>query len=460
MNPTKSSIFAAAGVALAALAVVFGSSTRERIDLGSLGERSSNLSGLVASQSDIPEGDYFREMVHLLKREYVEPIGDDRMLAIGAIKGMVNSLKDPRCQFMDPNEYRVFVNSLNGKYEGIGADLILDMHVGKGHGGQSNADDLDAADVQSLAIPRLTVVSVVPGGPAAQAGVKPGDWVDSVNDHWVLNPEIVEQFRDASVAASPAATKNLSPDQVKKRQATARKIGTELRSLLKSMIMPLKAKDMLTMGTTDSIKVVWHRNSKLVGTTIPKKESHVELVQTDGPVVALRFGDTSAERLKTLVAGKRALTLDLRENAVGSFQAMRDCMSLLAPAGTYGEIRSEKPGKSKPLSLTSGNPKPPKLTLLVDSTTRGPAEIFSKALAAKGIAKLSGSTAGDNAVLETISLPDGSGYTLVMGEYRAKAESKPAAKRVAAKARPSVSPIAMREPDGSMVAMLNTGGNS
>ena len=417
------------------------------------------MSGLVASQSDIPEGDYFREMVHLLKREYVEPIGDDRKLAIGAIKGMVNSLKDPRCSFMDPNEYRAYLNSINGRYEGIGADLILDMNVGKGHAGNSSVDEIDSSEVQSLAIPRLTVVSLVPGGPAAQAGVKVGDWVDSVNDHWVLNPVLVEQFRAASLAASPAATKKLSPDQVSKRQAMARKVGLDLRNRLKSMIMPLKAKDMLNLGANDSVKVAWHRNDKLVSTTILKKASTVSLVDSDGAAIALRFGEGSAERLKQLLTGKRELTLDLRNNATGNFQAMRDCLALLAPSGTYGEIHSDKPGKSRTLSITTGNAKPPKLNLIVDRTTRGPAEIFARALSAKGLAKVSGKPAGDTSVLETVSLPDGSGYTLVMGEYRSKA-SKPVTKKVAFRHSSERRAYAMREPDGSIVAMLKKGGNS
>ena len=98
---------------------------------------------------------------------------------------------------------------------------------------------------------------------------------------------------------------------------------------------------------------------------------------------------------------------------------MRRTLAVLAPNGVYGVISTERKESPLRLTVTHGNPRPPKTTLLVDRTTRGPAAILARALAAKGLATLKGGPTGnDLSVREVVALPDGSGYTLVTGEYR------------------------------------------
>src|SRR5690349_3725465 len=114
MNPTKTSFVAAAGVTFAALSVVYGSYVRDSVDNGKPVAQTLNdpsPQGYEVSNNQIPEDDFYRGLVSLLKREYVEPITDERKLAIGAVKGMVNSLQDPRSIFMDPDEFRVYLNA-------------------------------------------------------------------------------------------------------------------------------------------------------------------------------------------------------------------------------------------------------------------------------------------------------------------------------------------------------------
>lgn len=465
MSPVKSSFFAAAGVTVAALAVVFGSALRERIDLGrsfntTVTDSGTSLAGLVASRSkdgDVPEGDFFREMVRLLKREYVEPISDDRKLAVGAVKGMVNSLKDPRSMFMDPDQFRTYMGASEGRYEGIGVDLAFQMVVGKGHTNVGDANEMDPSDVETLSIPRLSVVSVTPGGPADQAGVKPGDWVDSVDGHWVLNPDAVAEYRTAVLRASPKATKALSPEEAKARQAAARTLGAQLRAKLKTMLMPLKARDRLIEGASGEVKVTWHHGGTLRETAIVKRPSRVAALSQQGDAFRLRFTEGAAERLRQAIAGKSEVTLDLRENVNGSFAAMQECLSAVAPAGIYGEIHSAKPNKSKALRIATGNAKPPKLNLIVDDTTRGAASIFAQALVSRRLAQMTGKPSSDAAAVEIVGLPDGSGYTLVTGEYLASAKPEPV-KRAAMK--PRRRSVAMRDENGTIIAMNEIGGNA
>ena len=457
MNPTKSSFFAAAGVTVAALSVVYGSSVRQYLDSGQAFDRASlsdpTPMGLEASNNQIPEDDFYRGLVSLLKRNYVEPITDERKLAIGAVKGMVESLKDPRSIFMNADEFRAFNNSAAGKYEGIGVDLAYDR--GKS---SANSSELSPADMQDLSIPRLVVVAVTPGGPADRAGVKPGDWVESVESHWVLSPEPVEQYRQAILQVSPTATKGLSPAQVKARQDNLVKVGTALKNKLDSMIMPARAKDMMTIGDNGSLNIVWHRGNTLRPTTINRKDSQVPIVQSEGNTITVRFAEGAAEKLRHAIANKSDVTIDLRNNSNGEFKAMEECLAAVAPSGTYGFIHSDKDRPDRKITVDDGNTKPPKMTILVDESTRGAADIFASALEARHFARLSGTPSNDRSVIEVVSLPDGSGYTLVTGEYQSR-ESGPR-KKVAITAPKPPTPVAMRDYDGTIVSMRETGGNA
>jgi C-terminal processing protease CtpA/Prc len=87
------------------------------------------------------------------------------------------------------------------------------------------------------------------------------------------------------------------------------------------------------------------------------------------------------------------------------------------------------------LSVASGNPSPPRITLLVDRTTRGPAEVLALALSSHGRAVLKGSAmGGDLGVRQTVQLPDGTGYTLETSDYQA-ISSKPALMAEATRSR-------------------------
>ena len=79
MSAVKKSLVSGLAVAAAAMAVVFGSQIRNRVDEGGplyvQYAPPASTSGLVVSTDDIAEGDYFRDMVRLLKREFVEELG-------------------------------------------------------------------------------------------------------------------------------------------------------------------------------------------------------------------------------------------------------------------------------------------------------------------------------------------------------------------------------------------------
>lgn len=412
----------ASGIVLLSLgALLFGYYDRTRQDLGQFsfaetadsGPVVAQAKGLVASDAPrLPEATYFESLAQLLKSKFVDPVTDDKKLVFGAIRGMVSSLNDPNSAYMDPEEFHSFTDARAGRYEGIGADMVLtsDSKAPAGSIGIDTENDSEVDSSGSVHIPRLVAAYVVPGGPADRAGVKAGDWVDGVDSKWVINSEPLRRLMQLQ---------NLV-QQGKAGVTEYNRLRQELRLKSRASMLPTRAKDRLTMGSSGKVTVRWMRGKTLLTTEIQKGTCAVQNTidsTGDGPL-RIRFIPGEAARLRRLAASKSQFVLDLRGNVAGDFASMKQCIAALAPAGSYGFVEREHGTKETPLMIEEGNRRGPKLTLLVDSWTRNAAEVFALALSAKGIAKLTGTAmAGDRSITEVVALPGGAGYTLVTGRF-------------------------------------------
>lgn len=92
----------------------------------------------------------FWEVWDLLNSTYLERPVDNEQMLYGAISGMVNALGDPYTSFLPPEVNEAMNSALNGKYQGIGAEL----------GMRDN---------------QMIIVSPLDGSPAKAAGLKVGD---------------------------------------------------------------------------------------------------------------------------------------------------------------------------------------------------------------------------------------------------------------------------------------------
>jgi len=435
MNNTGRHLVGIASVLGCVALVMLGNITRSRIDgvplvsvvnstvpVPEAKDAEPNLTASLSADPanvKIPADIFFEQLSEKLKSDFVDPIDDDSKLVTGAIKGMIASLNDPVSVFMDKDQYRAFLEARAGTYEGIGVDLVFELSKeDKAAANMQTAANLKAEDLAGVVrIPRLVVAYVVPGSPADKAGVKVGDWVHSIDGQWVVNSDILKQLRQAQIDVQKGKAK---PD-------TVLELKKKLRTLSKNNLMPLRALDKLTIGKTGSMSIVWNRGNKQVETRISRGLTEVPLISTtSNGAIRLQMVKGVDKELAQEIRGKSNVTIDLRGNIVGDFEAMKQCMAVLAPSGKYGYLTREHGETLKPLTIEKGNPNPPKVTLLVDSRTQNVAEVMALALSSKGVAKLSGeATSGDRSITEIVELPDKSAYILVTAKYSATPPAKP-----------------------------------
>ena len=98
----------------------------------------------------------FWQAWNIIHDQYVDQPVDDLKMMRGAIQGALDALGDEHTSYMDPDTYTQANIPLQGSYEGIGAWVDTESEF-------------------------LTIVSPMPGSPAEEAGLKPGDQVIAIN---------------------------------------------------------------------------------------------------------------------------------------------------------------------------------------------------------------------------------------------------------------------------------------
>ncbi len=111
--------------------------------------------GCALSNRTAPGSDYGLELIeqtwNIIFHDYVD-MGklDAATLSQAAIKGMIEALDDPYTAYLDAETYQLSLSSLEGRFEGIGAQVAME-------------------DGQ------LMIIAPIDGAPAAEAGIRAGD---------------------------------------------------------------------------------------------------------------------------------------------------------------------------------------------------------------------------------------------------------------------------------------------
>ncbi len=337
-------------------------------------------------------GEYFDNVLEILKEQFVDPIRDETPLAHGAVSSMLQSLRDPGTRFYSPVEWRRYRDQLEGKYEGLGADLAI---IWKGEG--SNTE-----------LP-LTVVSVFDSGPGHKAGLLPGDVIEEVNGNWVASRSLLNDLAIAS-------------EKRQKGEITDEEYQIEFERLREKSLGAISINDALErvqVSSREPVNIMVLRKGVPVTITVTLASGSFDLVEKDADIIRIRtFGRGVDTRMSDVLSTSGDVTVDLRNNPGGSFEIMENCLAQLIPQGEYARIVTKRGSPAVPLLLKSGAKHRLNIIVLVNEGTAREAELFAVALRDRANAKLvGGPTAQLGFLSDHYTLADGSGYTLTRGHF-------------------------------------------
>ena len=286
---------------------------------------------------------------------------DDTTLLYGAIRGMVEALGDTgHSVFLTPEQVESEQNSLGGEVVGIG--VLLGERDG-----------------------HIVIVSVIPGGPADDAGILAGDRLVLVDG------ESVEGLAPEEVAGNVRGDAGSTVEIVLERPATGARL--ELSIVRERLHVP--AADWALVPGTD------------IGL--------LRLVQFS----ASSSDDLRATRDSAAAAGAKRFILDLRGNPGGFVDQAVNVSSLFLSERTV-YIRELASGDRIPVS-TNNNGYPATnapLVVLIDANSASSAEITAGAIQSNDRAQLVGETTfGTGTVLLPFDLPDGSQVRLAVERW-------------------------------------------
>jgi carboxyl-terminal processing protease len=297
----------------------------------------------------------FQDVVTLIMNNYLEPPEMDRVMD-GAMRGMMEAL-DPDSCYLSPEEFKAFRNPDEQAKAGIGVEVTKRYY--------------------------LQVVSVLPGSPAEKAGLLAGDLIKSIDG------------------------------------ANTR----ELNVIVGDMKLHGRA------GTSVALEIIRGRQPDPIEFTVDRVEvvaSPVEFeMLEDGTgymkVSGFRPGsDTDVMRAVEMLKnqGIDRLVVDVRDSYGRLAEDGAKVAELFAGGGVAARIESRK-GESTELALASGRVvyEGP-MVVLANRATSGAAEIFAGAIRGAERADVVGErTSGRSSVQRAISLGDGAGIVLSVGQF-------------------------------------------
>lgn len=319
------------------------------------------LAGAVAGREPSSEGAYrqmkvFTEVLHRIKSDYVEE-PDLKSVTLGAVNGLLESI-DPFASYLNAEQWRLYLKHKDGYKGDVG--LVLAKRYGY-----------------------VTVVSALPGSPAAQAGLTTGDLIESIKG--VATRDMPLAYAEILLKGDP---------------------GTKLELTLLRMRSSEPHKTELTRAVVSVPPVSFRMLPDQIGYIRP----HTLLA---GKAKEIASAVSTLEK-----QGAKGLVLDLRQCAAGESEEGIAVARLFLEKGLVTYLQGQRHPRQD--FLADSGKVLTKLPLVV-TTNRGTAdgaEIAAAALLDNKRAQVVGErTFGDAALRRPISMDDGGAIILSVAKY-------------------------------------------
>lgn len=308
------------------------------------------------------QSDLFWKVWNYVQKDYIaQPVADETLF-YGAISGLADSVDDPYTVFFDPEESQAFMESINGTFEGIGAEI-----------GEQDG--------------QIVVIAPLPNTPAFQAGLQPNDIIISIDGLDTTGMSVDEAIQHIRGPKGTSVTLTIY-----------REGATEFTEYT------------IPRDTIDFPSVEY--------------ETQTKDDNTIGIIHLYHVDETSAEDMQAimnqiLLDQPTGLILDLRNNPGGVLSDAIDITSLFVDEGVIVlEQYSNESTRAYRSSVEAVLPHEPKLVALVNAGTASAAEIITGAMQDYGRAYVIGETTfGKGSVQDYREFPDGSSLKLTAAHW-------------------------------------------
>lgn len=314
------------------------------------------LLGKTAGEGAYQQLGVFSEVFARIRSDYVQS-PDIELVTAGALRGLLESL-DPYSSYLAPHEYKEYQRRNTPQLGDVG--LVLSKRFGL-----------------------ISVVATLPDSPAERAGLRVGDLLESIADF--SSREMSVEQAGLLLAGEPGTSVRILV--VRERRVEPKEIDL-VRAPGKAY--PVTSRQL--EADIGYVRVVTFRP----GTAAEVRE-HLERLQQ---------------------AGMRKLVLDLRGCAVGEASEAVDTTRWLLEKGLITYLQGQRFPRQQFNADPSRTLWRGSITVLIDTSTAGPAELLAAALLEYQRAEVLGEPSyGVGSVQKLIPLDDGAALILSVAKY-------------------------------------------
>ncbi|MDP9055529.1 MAG: S41 family peptidase [Acidobacteriota bacterium] len=297
----------------------------------------------------------YSEVLSRIKSEYVEE-PDMSSVTLGAMNGLLESI-DPYASYLNAEQYKDYLKNFDSYRGDLG--MVLAKKFGY-----------------------ITIVSVIPGSPAAKAGMTTGDMLESIKG--IATRDMPLAYARLLLRGEPGTTVDLS---VLRRKPEPQKL-TMTRAVV----------------------------------TLPAVESKM-LPDNIGYIKVAAMGRPQIKQVSTALAdlqkqGAKKLLLDLRYSASGDPEDGIELANLFLDKGLIAYSMGQKSPRKNYAADPGKDVTSLPLIVMTNRGTAAAAEVAAAALQGDKRAQIVGEhTYGDASVLRPITMEDGSAIILSVAKY-------------------------------------------
>jgi carboxyl-terminal processing protease len=309
-----------------------------------------------AKEGSYPHLRIFEDVVQLILGNYVEQVDVDKVMN-GAMRGLADSL-DPDSAYLSPEEVQQAQSGAPLPAGDVGIDLTRQYY--------------------------LRVVATRDNSPAAKAGLRTGDYIRMIG---------TEPTRDMSVWEGARALRGAPGTTVKLTVIRGNAVDPHVVELTRAVLS----------------------GPEVTGRIAAPGVGYVRIVAF-GPRTTALVRSQIADLSKS---GASQFIVDVRRTCGGPIESGLELARLFLPKGSAIALREAKGADRETIAAGDGDGAiTQQTTVLIDTGTSGPGELFASALAGNHRADLVGErTIGRAAVQKLVKLPDGSGLWLSTVRY-------------------------------------------